>query len=424
MRKGLYFLFILSCFCVTLSLLTLCFEAFQSQVFKAQENQAPQDTEEKLQAPEWYDQADILPPKESFEYWLDTVATDDQEFLEVLHKANPLGLGFDVEALSAKELQARLRLEREKRLEASYDFEKYFEVYNEGKRVKDQLTPHQQAQRKEDLIHYYLGPEVRRTYAKRNIRAIRVPTSAENPNPNWDQEEAFIYLDMLDLIYEKEMRLKVLMKLDPVGLMWRWYQSFPVELEEDEEMSTESQEEEAIQKIQGKIKQTKEALAQLEAQLEKLEELKAKRAQLELLQNQYERELRELQRKSNPYKTPELAFETAYAALKDGDWEVFLQSHTQRVRMQAGVPAKSRFEETVSERKIRTQDIREVIYNEEDPNEATLKVNLQIAYRKEIQASEHLEEGDEPKLVDDLERRVIKIRMLFEDGKWLIDEDL
>ncbi len=364
----------------------------------------------ELKSPPYIDHADVLPPLDSFRYWLDTVTTTDQEFAEVVRKAQNLPAG---KQFTSEEL----REERKKRLYASFDFDQFFAEAAKNEPEGD-LSTRQRAFREEALVRYYLGSVVREQFAARNIRAITAPD-----DPDFGNGTASVLLDMYNTVEKRVIRYRVHMMLYPRGLIWRWYKT-----ESLGEVADRPAEAVAAEESGDSAK----ALAALDAEIARLsqtveeEAAKVKEAEerLQLLRDrlaQREAERAELERVQNPYGTPELSLRTAHKAMREKDWERFLAGHSTRVRGNAGPSAKSRFLASAERDEVRSVAILEQIPDPADANRMKIKARLTIVFR-EVQKYDS--EFEESYVEGREERRVVTLTFVREDGNWLLDDDL
>jgi len=371
---------------------------------------AETDPPAPLASPAYIDHADVLPPLDSFRYWLDTVTTTDEEFADVVRKAQnlPANKQFTV---------SELREERTKRLYASFDFDQFFAEAAKNEPERD-LSVRQRAFREEALVRYYLGSVVRDQFAARNIRAI---TAAEDPN--FANGTASLLLDMYNTVEKRVIRYKVHMKLYPRGLIWRWYKTESMGEVADRPAEASSGAEDgdntrALSALDAEIARLNETI---EGEAAKLREAEAR---LQLLRDrlaQREAERLELERVQNPYGSPELALRTAHRAMREKDWDRFKASHSARVRDNAGPSAKSRFLASAERDEVRSVAIIEQVVDPVDSNKMRIKARLTLVYREvrkyDSEERESYVEGSE-------ERRVVTLTFVREDGNWLLDDDL
>jgi hypothetical protein len=376
----------------------------------APKTDAPKDAAKPspLKSPAFIDHADVKPPKESFEYWLQTVSTTDEEFAAVLAKTP----GYDADK---KFTPAELRTERKKRLYQSFDFDAYFEA---GHKADDEPQTREQRDFNEKmLVDLYLGTVTRDAYSARNIRAINAPEP-----PDWNTGKATILLDMFSTVEKRVLRYRVNLKLYEKGLCWRWYSSENLGDAPTEKpvagsdaaakaMDAAAVLEREIAALIEKIEADKKAVGDAETRIA------AATAQLD----QKRAEKIELERVANPYGTPELALRTAYRAMRDKNWDNFKQSHSKAVRDAAGDAAKGRFETTSKANEVKSITILETTEDPVDKNKVKLKVRLTVVYRSKAgYDSEEKQTTVEPSE----ERRVATVTPVKEDGRWLLDDPL
>ncbi|MCK6439263.1 MAG: hypothetical protein L6Q71_03565, partial [Planctomycetes bacterium] len=364
-----FFLTVVGCVVGIVPLTVIAQEADKQD---AEKKQATQDKPKgaKFEPGDIYDHADVMKPEDSFRYWLVTVNSDDKEFASILRAERKLD--------ASKEFTAEeLRLERERRIEASFDFEAFFK--SEEYREEKPLTAEQKVRRRDEMTRLFLSEHARKKYEARNIRDVSAPEPED-----WDNESAYVILTIKDLVSGKDVRYRVDMKVNVRGLMWRWYKS---ELFTGEVKAAPPQDSQSPAEVQRALiadydKQIEELAKELATLKQRNEEIALEIARLEERRSVIEAQRAELERQRNPYGTPEATFLTAHKALRDGNWEKFLSCHAQRVRDTAGDAAKKRFEESVSAEEVKGTLIREVIKDADRPDRITLKVELTVSFRK------------------------------------------
>jgi len=370
-----------------------------------------------LVPPPFIDYADVTPPLQSFQYWLDTVTTGDEEFTDIVIRAR--GLAADTK-LSA----AEIREERIRRLNASFDFEAMLDAAEQGNPARGEMTIDERRNARDAMVKLFLGTVTREKYAARNIRATRLAKVDGAENPNWQAGTAVIEVDMFDTVERATVRYRVHMKLFPRGLIWRWYKS--------EGLGTVAEVTSPAKPDSGVNADTAKALAGLDSEITRLSELveaedaKVREAEdrLALLRERLaarQAEKQELERVQDPYGTPELALRTAHKAMRDGNWERFLASHSSIVRDKAGPAAKSRFLHSSKRDEVKSIAILETIADPTDVGKIRLKVRLTISFREQ---QKYDSEEKEAYVEAREERRVVTISFVREEGKWLINDDL
>lgn len=377
--------------CLAVSVFAVC--VFTQEVF-AQEQGAV-----RIQAGEIFDHADVMWPSDSFRYWLDTVNTDDEAFKELL-KAE---LG---DKAPESWSESELRRERERRVEASFDFDAFIAS---SASADGSLSREQMSRRREELMRMFLSGHAREKYAARNIKDIVV-----TEYPDFDAQRAYILLTIADLVSGEDVRYRVNMKLYPGGLMWRWYKSelYVGEIPKKAERPADDKptHQELTEKYDAEIDKLNTKISALK---ERQDDVAAEVANLTELQEKLRAERAELERQNNPYGTPESAFRTAYGALSMGNWEKFLSSHSARVRENAGDAARDRFTSTVQKEEVQGFNVLETTVDPEMPDQALLKIKLRVRVLKDTG------EGS-----DELEPRVVTLKLVWENGLWLLDEDI
>lgn len=387
---------------------------------------APAAVDSPLVPPPFIDFADVTPPLQSFQYWLDTVTTSDEEFLEIVKVARSL-------PADAKLTASELREERIRRLHASFDFEAMLDAAEAGKQARGReagspadegvMTIDERRNAKDAMVRLFLGTVTREKYAARNIRATRMLTEEGKDNPNWKDGTAEIEIDMFDTVERAVVRYRVHMKLYARGLMWRWYKSESMGEAKDapapkDADATPADTAKAIGGLDAEIARLSE---QLEGEEEKLKEMEDRLALLRERLSARKAERRELEREQDPYGTPELALRTAHKAMKDQNWEKFEACHTEAVRNNAGPAAKSRFLQSAKRDEVLSLAILETIADPSDSGKMKLKVRLTISFREQQKYDADAREAYTEKRQ---ELRVVTISFLREDGKWLISDDL
>ncbi|MCA8940747.1 MAG: hypothetical protein KDB07_13095 [Planctomycetes bacterium] len=424
-----------------------------TQVF-AQEAEKPEVVKEDAKplkdtnSPEYVSYADLMPPKESFQYWVDTITTSDAEFRKILVQEYK---GFweddDPRIKNAEqyvadlEANGGLRKERIRRLESSFDYRRKL-LQDAGDSEGDLVMMTQDERKnyearlndnKRKMIDTDLGGERRQKFAARKITAIK-----EVGKPDLKLGKAMVIIELENAVTKNTDKYVIFMSLYTKGLMWRWHESklLPFVDEQGRLMTDEgsfdtkpSEEEVKDNESDVRMQALSDEIAAKQAELAKVQEearqVDEKRADLHRQIRALQEEQSKLNLARSPYGMPRSTWDTVRKAYDSQDWETFLASHTKAVREKAmnDEEAKKRFMDAAKLRTIRSPNAPKVTYDPEDESKATLKLVVSIASVRKTAVSE----GDAKRSDIDatkLEKKHLVLKLRKEQGKWLIDSGI
>jgi|GEM_PF-5222768 len=373
-----------------------------------------------------------------FLYWVDTVTTTDDEFIDLVtaeYESRDVDSPYDFDAMDADARQKLIYSLRLERLDGSFDFDRWFEL--EGK----ERTPAQKRQLREDKYRTWLSMEARQQFRKRFTKS-NTSTLRSAGAPDFNAGEAAIYIRIRDLVANEDVLYRVDLSLYPEGLGWRWYLSEPVSEDVLDDAGSETNgpaAKDEIDEIQDRIAQANEEIDEVNRQIEALQQERA--VLMDRRQDLVARRI-ELERELDPYGTPERTLRTALGALREGKWETFLSCHSKDIREEneKSAAAKAHFVAAAGGdgKRSKVRDlgrIREKIVDRDNENIIYLTVDITVSHRKKRSFNETLEEserGTEPARRTGIESEVeavsetkrIRLRFVQEGSKWLIDEEI